>query len=244
MIATAGALTEDGEFLPLAGVDAKVVEEIFRQLVLRQLRRAKRLSEEFLKSLLSWQRSGFSAHADEPVEALDAASLERLARYVTRAPIRIDAIEIDDEGRVRITTPPDPRSGATELVLDPLQWIHAITSQIPDRRSHVVRYYGAYASRTRGAGRFGACRPPRDKRCGQKDQPQTLSPAQKRSRASWARLLRRILEVHPLLCPKCRIEMTIVSLITDPPVIDQILRHLASGGGCDPFEQSRAPPPP
>ena len=73
------------------------------------LRRAKRLSEEFLKSLLSWQRSGFSAHADEPVEALDAASLERLARYVTRAPIRIDAIEIDDEGRVRITTPPDPR---------------------------------------------------------------------------------------------------------------------------------------
>jgi hypothetical protein len=61
---------------------------------------------------------------------------------MTRAPIRIDAIEIDNEGRVRITTPPDPRSGATELVLDPLEWIQAITSQIPDRRQHVVRYYG------------------------------------------------------------------------------------------------------
>ena len=33
-------------------------------------------------------------------------------------------------------------------------------------------------------------------------------------------------------------------LITDPPVIDHILRHLASGGGCDPFEESRAPPAP
>jgi hypothetical protein len=72
-------------------------------------------------------------------------------RYITRAPIRIDAIEIDDQGRVRITTPPDPRSGPTELLLDPLEWIHAITTQIPDRRSHVLRYYGAYASRSRGA---------------------------------------------------------------------------------------------
>ncbi|MGH7820172.1 MAG: transposase, partial [Candidatus Binatia bacterium] len=167
----------------------------------------------------------------EPVEALDTASLERLTRYITRAPIRIDAIEIDDEGRVRITTPPDPRSGATELALDPLEWIHAITSQIPDRRQHVVRYYGAYASRSRGAGRFGARRPPIAKR---REQDQDPSPEQKRSRASWARLLRRILEVDPLLCPKCQIEMTVVSVITDPPVIDQILRHLASGGGSDP----------
>jgi hypothetical protein len=54
-------------------------------------------------------------------------------------------IEIADEGRVRITTPPDPRSGSTEFALDPPEWIHAITSQIPDRRQHVVRYYGAYA---------------------------------------------------------------------------------------------------
>ena len=211
-------------------------------LVLRQLQRAKRLSEEFLKSLLSWQRSGFSAHADESVLAEDRASVERLVRYITRAPIRIDTIDIDEEGRVRVTTAPDPKSGSTELVLDPLEWIHAITSQIPDRRQHLVRYYGAYASRTRAAGRFGACRPPRDKPPDHHDQ-QPLSAEQNRSRASWARLLRPILEVDPLLCPQCGVEMTVVSLITDPPLIDQILRHLASGGGHDPFEESRAPPP-
>ena len=50
-IATAGALSEEGEFLPLPDVDPKVVEEVFRHLVLCQLHRAKRLSEEFLKSL-------------------------------------------------------------------------------------------------------------------------------------------------------------------------------------------------
>jgi hypothetical protein len=240
MIATAGALAENGEFVPLADIDTAVVEELFRRLVLARLHRAQRLSEEFLQSLLAWQRSGFSAHADEPIQAEDRASLERLVRYVSRAPIRIDAISVDDDGRVRITTPPDPRSGATELALDPFEWIHAITSQIPDRRQHVVRYYGAYASRTRATGRFGARRPPIDKR---REQDQASSPEQKRTRASWARLLRRILEVDPLLCPKCQIEMTIVSVITDPPVIDHILRHLASGGGSDPFEESRAPPP-
>lgn len=115
-------------------------------------------------NLLSWRRSGFSAHADEPLEAPDLASLERLTRYITRAPIRLDAIKIDDGGRVRITTPPDPASGTTEVALDPLEWIHAVASQIPDRRQHLVRYYVAYASRTRGAGRLGARRPPVDER--------------------------------------------------------------------------------
>jgi hypothetical protein len=102
---------------------------------LHRLHRAKRLSEEFLHSLLSWQRSGFSAHADKPVEAVGRSSLERLLRYITRAPIRIDSIEIDDEGHVRIATPPDPKSGTTELVVDPLEWIHAIASKISERRA-------------------------------------------------------------------------------------------------------------
>jgi len=61
------------------------------------------------------------------------------------------------------------------------------------------------------------------------------------SRASWARLLRRIFEVDPLLCAACGSEMKIVSVITEPNVIDAILRHLAKTGGRDPFE-GRAPP--
>ena len=61
------------------------------------------------------------------------------------------------------------------------------------------------------------------------------------SRASWARLLRRIFEVDPLLCPACGSAMKIVSVIREHNVIDAILRHLAKTGGRDPFE-GRAPP--
>ncbi len=60
-------------------------------------------------------------------------------------------------------------------------------------------------------------------------------------RRSWARLLRRILEVDPLLCSRCGVAMRIVAVITDPAVLDRILGHLAEHGGRDPFD-ARAPP--
>ena len=53
-------------------------------------------------------------------------------------------------------------------------------------------------------------------------------------------MLRRIFEVDRLLCAACGSEMKIVSVITEPEVIDAILRHIAKTGGRDPFEW-RAP---
>ena len=60
-------------------------------------------------------------------------------------------------------------------------------------------------------------------------------------RQSWARLLRKVLEVDPLLCPQCQVEMKIVSVITDPVVVDAILDHVEAGRGHDPHAP-RAPP--
>jgi len=64
----------------------------------------------------------------------------------------------------------------------------------------------------------------------------------KEARSTWARLIRKIFEADPLLCI-CGGRMRIVSFITDPWVVDRILRHRESGR-CktqDPFE-TRAPP--
>ena len=46
------------------------------------------------------------------------------------------------------------------------------------------------------------------------------------SRASWARLVRRIYEVDPLLCPRCRGPLSMVAVITEQKVVTAILRHL------------------
>ena len=58
---------------------------------------------------------------------------------------------------------------------------------------------------------------------------------------SWARLLRKLFEVNPLVCGRCGATMRVIVVITDPRVVDEILRHVESGRGHDPFE-SRAPP--
>jgi hypothetical protein len=102
-----------------------------------------------METLLGWSPSGFSCRATDPILPEEKDRLERLARYLTRAPLRLDAVHEDDKGRIRLATPPDPSSGATERVMDPLDGIHAVTSQIPDRGKHAVRRYGAYANRVR-----------------------------------------------------------------------------------------------
>lgn len=43
---------------------------------------------------------------------------------------------------------------------------------------------------------------------------------------NWARLIQKIYEVDPLVCPKCKEAMRIISFIEDAPVIKKILVHL------------------
>jgi len=45
-------------------------------------------------------------------------------------------------------------------------------------------------------------------------------------RKPWAALIRLIYEADPLLYPKCRTQMKIVSVIKEGVVIDKILAHL------------------
>jgi hypothetical protein len=54
-----------------------------------------------------------------------------------------------DDGTLVLETPPDPRSSATWIALDPLEWIHRIPAHIPDSGRHCQRFYGAYSSRAR-----------------------------------------------------------------------------------------------
>jgi hypothetical protein len=239
-LVTEGGFDRDGDFLPLPLLDTSAIEELFRRLLLARLHRAERLSEEFLEKLLAWSPSGFSLEATQLVMPDEPGRLERLARYLTRAPLRIDTVEQDREGRIRISTPPDPSTGATVRVLDPLDWIHAVTNQIPDRGQHGVRYYGHYANKVRGLRRLKAQSQTRDRPT---DEAET-TPYTRARKASWARLLRKLLEVDPLLCARCGGRMRVVAFITDPAVVDRILRHLASprSKAVDPF-QPRPPPP-
>jgi len=228
-LSTDGLLLRDGTFVSLEP-DPRAVEEIFRRLLIAALVKAERLSEEFAERLLSWDHSGFSVYAEQVVLPHERDRLARLARYVARAPLPSARLREGPDGRLLV------RTGSGEVAFSPIDLIHALAEQIPDRGQHLVRYYGAYANRARhlymkeeeGGGRGGR-EDPREKD----------SDFAKARRKSWARLMRKILEVDPLLCPKCGSEMRIVAVITDPLVVDRILGHLATRDA-----QARAPPDP
>jgi hypothetical protein len=60
------------------------------------------------------------------VQPGDLEPLESQARYIARPTMAME-------------TPPDPHTGATRLVLDPLQWIDRIAAHIPDPGTHTRR---------------------------------------------------------------------------------------------------------
>ena len=51
------------------------------------------------------------------------------------------------------------------------------------------------------------------------------------ARQNWARLIQKIYEVDPLICPKCQGQMKIISIIDDFDIIDKILRVSFLGRG-------------
>jgi hypothetical protein len=97
-------------------------------------------------------------------------------------------------------------------------------------QEQMVRYYGHYSNVSRG----------KRKQAGTDDVvPYILEPQgnSKAFRKSWARLIQKIYEVDPLVCPKCQGTMRIISFIEDPSVIRAILSYLG-------LWLARARPPP
>ena len=82
----------------------------------------------------------------------------------------------------------------------------------------MVRYYGQYSSRARGA--------ERERPESEEPEAEIQHQARQAAKAAWAKLIRKVYEVDPLLCPKCGMQMRVIALIEDPAVIERILSWL------------------
>ena len=54
---------------------------------------------------------------------------------------------------------------------------------------------------------------------------------------AWARLLSKVYEIDPMVCPKCGSEMKVIAIIQEPEGIKRILRH----PGCQAEQEPKAP---
>jgi hypothetical protein len=196
--------------------------------------------------MLQWPHSGIQVHTGVGVPEEDRAFALRLARYRARNPVALERMSYDPASE-QVTYRSDKAEGPTAgpETVDPLEFLARVVTHIPEPGQVMQRYHGWYASRARGTRRrqvTAATTAP----VAIAD-PQAWS--QRAARYRWAELLRRIFEVDPLACPRCRGLMRIVAVITDPGVISRILGQraralpLAHRSRSPPLRRPRASPP-
>jgi hypothetical protein len=246
VLAAAGAFRADGGFVHSPLFDAAVLRDLFQANVLALLLRERFISPELVERMREWRHSGFHAYAGEEIPDIEDAL--RVGLYMVRGPAATSRLRADpaQEPKVRCLakgTVPDHGEGWVSpghRDYDYLEWIARLTSHIPERGTQLVHYYGAYSNAHRGIARrrevfIGI--PPEDE---PSDPPRPDSPWLAARRKSWARLIRRVYEVDPLLC-RCGKRMRVVGFITQPPVILKILHHI--GRRFDPLKlPGRSPP--
>jgi hypothetical protein len=149
------------------------------------------------------------------VEPEDQSAVERLARYIMRPPISLDRMSWDGVGEVRYRR----KGGHEDPVLnrdpvetfDPLEFLARVIMHIPAPRRHLIRFYGWYSNVSRGKRRLreeaaeSAC-PSGDGQAPSIRAKKDQGPDARALRRSWAKLIKRIYEIDPLVCPKCRPE--------------------------------------
>ena len=228
-----GVFEPSGRFVPLPPVpEALLAARLRRDLLARLVRRGV-IPAPLAGQMLGWRHSGYTVHNAVRVAASDAEGRRSLAAYMLRAPFSLEKTSYDAaSGTVIYRSRLHATLKRNFQLMPGVQWLELLCKHIPDRHEHLVRYYGRYSSRTRGAERE---RPEIDE-----PEADSAGPARQAAKAAWAKLIRKVYEVDPLLCPECGTQMRVIALIEDPAVIERILSWL---GLWQPLRPSGPSPP-
>jgi len=248
-IASRGGWRKDGTWVPVAYVDSGAAEKVFWHHVLSFWRKRGLIDEERVQLLLSWRHSGFSVHNSVVVEPEDPAAVERLIRYVMRAPVALERLHYDDAaGVMEIRSRPgsnDEPDGQPRERVDADELVARVIAQVPDPRRHLIHAYGWYANAARAKRKRDASNAA-PAGASESSGPAIVASGEasdqaerRAARRRWADLIRRIYEVDPLVCSNCGGPMKIVAFITGRKAIRAILASMrksaarASAGGAD-----------
>jgi len=189
-----GCFYGEGLFRVAPPFQLKDLEKLFRVKVLAMLLRKKKISRELIRMLDGWRHSGFNVFAGERIQPREKKSLENLAAYLIRATFSQKRMDYSPE---QATVLYRSKDGKEEKTYDALEWLAAMACHVPERRKQTIRYYGAYANSVRGRER---------KREEVEPIPTVLEPviSSEAFRRNWARMIQKVYEVSPLVCPRCQ----------------------------------------
>ncbi len=237
-----GIFVESGTFRVLPPIPTVLLAEPLRHAVLDYLVEDEAITEEFAHRLLSWKHSGFSVDNTVGVGANDPQGRRQLARYMIRNPFSLKKMEYQaQQGMVVYRSRHHATLKRNFQIMPGAAWLKLLLQHVPDRGEHLVRYYGWYSNRSRGD-RKRSCRTTDEietDAAGGPDSDTPESELTKAARSTWARLIKKVYEVDPLICPHCGGQMRFLAVIEEPPVIERILDQI--GEWC-PSPPPRAPP--
>jgi hypothetical protein len=224
-----GLVSRDGSFVPVAPPDPACLVELFRHKLIRALLAREKISPRLVEIMGNWVHPGFSVFQGEAISADDHQARRRLAGYLVHPPIALERLRYRPEtgqviyyGRQR-----GPCGGASPARIFPaLDFLAALCTHIPDSGMQLIRYYGAWSNARRISARAPAPSPAAEAPAMRRHDDDSAEECARGRRRSWARLIQRVYEASPLVCPRCAGPLKIVSLIGDAPVIEKILRHL------------------
>jgi len=216
MLVADGGFHASGMFRVAPKLDGVQIAALFRQRVLRLLLSEGRITEDLVALMDRWRHTGFNVYCGPRILPWQARSMENLACYIIRASFSQERMTyVRESGQVVYRS----KDGGREKVFDALEWMAAMCSHIPDRGEQMVRYYGYYSNVSRGKRR----------KAGRGDEIECILEPELSDgefRKSWARLIRKVYEVDPLVCPRCAGPMRVIAFIEDEVVIKKILVHL------------------
>ncbi len=198
-IVSDGCFLKDDSFQATPTFMLKNVEEAFQYEVLKMLKKEGKINDAVIENMLSWHHSGFNVYIGNKIESDDKTGLGKLAKYIIRACFSQERLiyipeEKSDDGVAKIIyTVKDKKS---RKVFNALDWLARLVTHIPGRYGHMVRYYGYLSNKSRGM----------RKKAGTDNAIPTVMPSDmssKEARQNWVRLIQKIYEVDPLICPKC-----------------------------------------
>jgi hypothetical protein len=227
ILLTDGCFHDNGMFRVAPRFDPQALEEIFKHKVFRLLISKGKITEDMVKLLKSWRHSGFHVFCGNRIQPGDKDAMESLARYIIRACFSQERMTyLPAESKVIYVS----KNGKEKKEFEALEWLAAMCSHIPDKGMQMVHYYGFYSNVARGKRKKA-------------DQDGLISNimedkgSNKEYRKNWARLIQKIYEVDPLICPKCQGKMKVIAFIEDEEVIRKILKHLGL------WDRKTRPPP-
>ncbi len=109
----------------------------------KKLLKAHGLPELVIENMMGWHHSGFNFYCGPSIWPGDKTGIENLARYIIRAAFsqeRMRYIPASDSSDGQAKVVYQSKDGRERKVFPALDWLAQLTTHIPNRKEHMVRY--------------------------------------------------------------------------------------------------------